>query len=133
MLIGEVADAVGLTPKTLRFYEDEGLLRPPERTPGGYRDYHPAVIERLRFIRHAQGAGLRLREIRQVLEIRDGGRPPCEHVRVLIDERLREVEDRIGELERTRDQLHELAGRAREVDPSACGSDEICAIVGPSG
>ena len=39
MRIGELAEAAGTTTKTLRFYEDQGLLPPAERTPGGYRDY----------------------------------------------------------------------------------------------
>ncbi len=132
MLIGEVATEVGLTPKTLRYYEDEGLLPPPDRTPAGYRDYEPEAVDRLRFIRRAQSAGLRLRQIREILDIRDGGRPPCEHVAELIEDRLAEVERRIGELERTRELLHDLAARADEVDPTDCGSEEICVIVARS-
>lgn len=129
MLIGEVATEVGLTPKTLRFYEDEGLLHPPARTAAGYRDYEPEVVDRLRFIRRAQASGLRLRQIREILGIRDDGRPPCEHVAGLIERRLAEVEHRIGELERTREALRDLAARADEVDPTDCGPQEICAIV----
>src|SRR5215472_16787460 len=46
--------------KTIRFWEDQRLLPPPDRTPAGYRDYGPGVLERLAFIRHAQAAGLTL-------------------------------------------------------------------------
>jgi DNA-binding transcriptional MerR regulator len=63
------------------------LLPPPARTAVGYRDYHPAIVERLAFIRHAQVGGLTLERIRQVLDIRDGGQPPCVHVTGLIVQR----------------------------------------------
>jgi len=59
MRIGEVAGRTGVPPKTIRFWEDQRLLPPPARTPAGYRDYDPAVLERLAFIRHAQAAGPR--------------------------------------------------------------------------
>jgi MerR family Zn(II)-responsive transcriptional regulator of zntA len=68
MRIGEVAGRAGVPAKTIRFWEDQHLLPPPARTPAGYRDYDPAILERLAFIRHAQAAGLALDAIRQVLE-----------------------------------------------------------------
>ena len=75
MRIGEAAGQAGVTAKTVRFWEDQYLLPPPARTAAGYRDYDPAIVERLAFIRHAQAAGLTLEHIRQVLDIRDGGQP----------------------------------------------------------
>jgi MerR family transcriptional regulator, Zn(II)-responsive regulator of zntA len=56
--IGEIAGRAGVPAKTIRFWEDQGLLPPPGRTPAGYRDYDPAVLDRLAFIRHALAAGL---------------------------------------------------------------------------
>ena len=56
MRIGEIATRAGVSAKTIRFWEDQRLLPPPERTPSGYRDYEPAVLERLAFIRHARPA-----------------------------------------------------------------------------
>ncbi len=53
MRIGEVAGRAGVPAKTIRFWEDRHLLTPPARTPAGYRDYDPAILERLAFIRHA--------------------------------------------------------------------------------
>ena len=127
MRIGEVAGRTGVPPKTIRFWEDQRLLPPPARTPAGYRDYDPAVLERLAFIRHAQAAGFTLDAIRQVLEVRDGGQPPCVHVTGLITQRLAEVEARLAELARTRDQLAALAGRAAAQDPADCR--EYCSII----
>ena len=76
MRIGEAAGRAGVPAKTIRFWEDQHLLPPPSRTPSGYRDYDPAILDRLAFIRRAQAAGLTLEAIRQVLDTRDGGQPP---------------------------------------------------------
>jgi MerR family copper efflux transcriptional regulator len=128
MRIGEIAGRAGVPAKTIRFWEDQGLLPAPARTAAGYRDYGPAILERLAFIRHAQAAGLTLEHIRQVLGIRDGGQPPCEHVTGLIARRLGEVEARLAELARARDQLAALAGRAAAQDPADCRG--YCSIIG---
>ncbi|MGH3193334.1 MAG: MerR family DNA-binding protein [Streptosporangiaceae bacterium] len=100
------------------------------RAPGSViarRDYHPDILERLAFIRHAQAAGLTLDAIRGVLDIRDQGQPPCIHVTELIAQRLAEVEARLAELARTRDQLAALAARAVAQDPADCHG--YCSII----
>jgi len=127
MRIGEVAGRAGVPAKTIRFWEDQHLLPPPGRTSVGYRDYGPAILERLAFIRHSQAAGLTLEAIRQVLDIRDSGQPPCVHVTGLIARRLGEVEARLAELTRARDQLVVLAARAAEQDPADCRG--YCSII----
>ena len=127
MRIGEAAGEAGVTAKTVRFWEDQHLLPPPARTAAGYQDYGPAIVERLAFIRHAQAAGLTLDAIRQVLDIRDGGQPPCVHVTGLIAQRLGQVEARLAELTRTRDQLVILAARAAAQDPADCQG--YCSII----
>ena len=71
MRIGELADAAGTTAKTLRFYEDQGLLPPAGRTPSGYRNYTAETIARIDFIHRGQAAGLTLAQIKQILDIRD--------------------------------------------------------------
>ena len=101
MRIGEVATRAGVPAKTIRFWEELDLLPPPARTPSAYREYEPAIIDRLHFIRHAQAAGFTLVQIRGVLDVGDSGEPSCEHVAQLIDARSRDVEKRIGELQAT--------------------------------
>ncbi len=128
MRIGEVSDRAGVPAKTIRFWEDRRLLPPPARTPAGYRDYGTAVLERIGFIPHAQAAGLTLDAIGQILGIRDGGQPPCAHVTALITQRLAEVQARLAELARARDQLAALAERAAAQDPADCHG--YCSIIG---
>jgi DNA-binding transcriptional MerR regulator len=127
MRIGEVAGQAGVTAKAIRFWEDQRLLPAPARTPAGYRNYDPAILERIAFIRHAQAAGLTLDAIGQVLDIRDGGQQPCVHVTGLIARRLAEVEARLAELTRARDQLAALAARAAAQDPAECRG--YCSII----
>jgi MerR family copper efflux transcriptional regulator len=129
MRIGELAERAGTTAKTLRFYEQAGLLPAPERTPSGYRDYDEAVLDRLRFIRAAQAAGLTLAEIAEVIAAREHVGPPCKHVAALLDEHAVELDQRIGELTALRDEVQRLRDRARTLDPAACGDDQICHVI----
>ncbi|MEV5877319.1 heavy metal-responsive transcriptional regulator [Streptomyces sp. NPDC052101] len=129
MRIGDLAVRTGLTAKTIRFYEDSGLLPAPPRTPGGYRDYPDHTVTRLAFVRDAQRAGLTLAEIRSILVLRDDGHAPCSHVTGLIHEHLEDIERRMAELATTRDALRALADRAATTDPAACTTDDICTIL----
>lgn len=129
MRIGELADRSGATAKTIRFWESTGLLAEPARTPSGYRDYGPEVIDRVSFIRNAQTAGLTLAEIRQILAISDTGEAPCGHVAELIQQHIQDVDERLRELTDTRSLLDRLARRALEQDPADC--DGYCRILKP--
>lgn len=132
MRTGELAAAGGLTAKTVRFYEQAGLLPEPPRTISGYRDYPPQAVHRLAFIREAQAAGLTLAEIRSVLAVRDCGDAPCIHVTGLIERHLLDIEQRMAELRATRAALRSLAHRAATTDPSTCGETDICRIITPT-
>lgn len=129
MRIGEVAEATGVSTKALRFYEAEGLVPEPDRTESGYRDYQPDVIQRVGFVKRAQAAGLTLREIGEIIAVREDGRAPCAHVAELVDERLDEVDRRLEELRDVRAQLVKLRERVDRLDPRDCPPDEICAAI----
>lgn len=132
MRIGEVADAAGVTTKSLRYYERAGLLTEPARTPSGYRNYSDRVLDRVRFIRASQAAGLTLGEIREVISFRDRDEHPCSHVLDLIEGRAAELEHRIAELARLREELRLLAVRGRSLSPDACPPDLVCHILNPA-
>jgi MerR family transcriptional regulator, copper efflux regulator len=131
MRIGALAGTTGTTAKTIRFYEQAGLLPDPPRTASGYRDYPADTATRLAFIRTAQAAGLTLAEIRGVLAIRDDGHPPCAHVTALLHRHLADVEQRLAELQATRTALRALADTADATDPATCTND-ICTILAPT-
>ena len=69
--IGEVAEAVGLSLRTIRHYEEVGLVAPSARSAGGFRLDTDADIERLRLVRHMKPFDFSLDEMRQLLEVRD--------------------------------------------------------------
>ncbi len=127
MRIGELAKTAGVTPDTIRYYEREGLLPPPERTPSGYRDYRTEVVDDLQFIKKAQALGLKLSAVREVLEISSGGKPPCEHVRATVTERLAEVDQRLRELRTLRATLRETLKRLDRAPAQEAGCR--CAVI----
>ena len=126
MRIGELAAATGTTTKTLRFYEETGLLPPAERTAAGYRDYEAATVDRLDFIRRGRAAGLTLAQIKQVLSIRDAGRVPCPHVTKLLDEQLAALDAQIAELSALREAVAQLRADAGTADPAKCTPAHVC-------
>jgi DNA-binding transcriptional MerR regulator len=97
--ITELARRTGLASSALRFYEEEGILEPTRRTPGGYRMYGSAASDRVLFIRMAQEAGLTLDDVRAVLEPR-GSSASCAAIRTIVKRRLGQVRERIAALRR---------------------------------
>lgn len=126
MRIGKLAEAAGTTSKTLRFYEERGLLPPAQRTPAGYRAYTSEAITRVDFIHRGQAAGLTLAQIRQIIDIRDSGDAPCEHVRDLLDTRLADLDAQIERLVGLRRTITELRDHASQPEPETCTRDEVC-------
>ena len=129
MRIGELAAAAGTTTKTLRFYEESGLLPQTERAANGYRDYGPEALSRLDFIRRGRGAGLSLAQIREVIDIRDSGEAPCQHVSELLTARVFDIERQIADLDALRADLIQRRDQAGEADPSTCPAETVCRYV----
>jgi DNA-binding transcriptional MerR regulator len=99
LTVSALADQAGLSPDTVRYYERVGLLPEPARSAAGYRLYDQAAVGRLRLIKGAQRAGLRLRDIGELLQVADQGQCPCGHTETLLRQRLAEVH---AELDRLR-------------------------------
>ena len=96
--ISKLARQAAVPVKTIRYYEDVGLLPKPSRTAAGYRLYAPDSADRLQFIKKAQNLGLRLDEIKEILDLADRGRCPCGHVQTFLKTRLRELQQKIADL-----------------------------------
>lgn len=129
MRIGQLADRCGLTATTIRYYESIGLLAEPARTPAGYRQYADDAIERLRFVRDAQAAGLTLDEVQSILRLKDAGASSCRHTVALLDGHLADIDDQIARLEDARRELADLADRARRLDPGTCTDPNRCQVI----
>jgi DNA-binding transcriptional MerR regulator len=103
--VAELAAAVGVGTDTIRYYEKAGLLPAPARTPAGYRIYEADAVDRLQFIQGAQRLGLKLRDIKDLLAIRDTGVCPCEPAGELLRRRLTDLDAEMARLSALREQM----------------------------
>ncbi len=126
MTIGRLAREAGIGVETVRFYERRRLIeQPPKPDGGGFRTYPPHTLERLRFIRQAQGLGFSLAEIEDLLSLRADPDKDCGDVRRRAESRLVEVERKIARLESVRAALRELIAAC-----PARGALRNCSILG---
>jgi MerR family transcriptional regulator, copper efflux regulator len=127
LIIGAVAKKSGLPVKTIRYYDEIGLLKTAGRTEGGYRVFAEDVFTRLGFIRRAQSLGLTLTEVKEFLEVYDQGDLPCSHIQVKLEDKLAEIEEKIQQLQLLR---QELSGLLTGWQSTAAQTDEvICPII----
>ena len=108
LTVSKLAELVEVAPDTIRYYEKEGLIPEPERSVSGYRLYPEAAAGRVRFIRNGQAMGLKLAQIKELLEIRDQGGCPCGHTTKIITLRLAELDREISRLQEMRTQLSKM-------------------------
>lgn len=109
--IGSVAEATGLPPKTIRYYESIGLVGPARRTGGNYRLYDERDVTTLRFIERARRLGFSLKEVAELLTLwRDRHRASAD-VRRLAEAQIRRVDTRLSELQDMRRSLQHLMER----------------------
>jgi DNA-binding transcriptional MerR regulator len=113
--IGELCSATGLSARTVRYYEEQGLLPGVRRRAGGRRVYGPDELERLRFIQRLKTLGLSLAEIRElnaVYAIAGSTGAMLDRLDELLARRLAELDTRIGELAGLRDEIEKYRARA---------------------
>lgn len=113
--IGQLAQAAGTSAKTIRFYEETGLLPPAQRAENGYRLYGDEDVRRLRFIRRARRLDFTLDDLKEVLALRDRGEAPCRYVMQLLQKKSTEIEEQIRQLRELQQELHTLAQQAAQL------------------
>ncbi|MEV6395319.1 MerR family transcriptional regulator [Streptomyces sp. NPDC051907] len=108
MLIGEMARRTGVSPRLLRYYEEQGLLD-ARRGPNGYREYDEDSVLTVRQVRALLNVGLTTEVIRAVLPCVRGGEQPgfdwCADLRALLNRELAAIDERIDGLQRSRDAI----------------------------
>lgn len=109
MRIGAFADAAGVPVDTVRYYERRGLLAEPPRTAGGFREYGPDALRRLRALRRAQSLGFTLDEAAGLLALSSEAHADAGAVRERAVEKVAAIDARIAELTQARDALEALA------------------------
>ncbi len=108
MTVAGLSQRTGVPGDSIRYYERVGLLPKPPRSEAGYRRYGEDAVDRLRFIQGAQRLGLRLREIGDLLMIRDTGKCPCGDAAVLLRDRMDEIDTEMSRLEKLRVELDQM-------------------------
>jgi Cu(I)-responsive transcriptional regulator len=123
MNISQAARQSGLSPKTIRYYEQVALIAPARRSANGYREYDETAVAELRFVHRARDVGFSVEECRQLLQIQRNPLRQSAHVKALVVEKCAEIERRVERLRSMQSTLTELA--------SQCSGDEgpDCAIL----
>ncbi len=114
MRIGKLSAETGISTKTIRYYEEIGLLPVPAREPSGYRSYEAEDVQRLEFINKAKLLGLTLEEVGDVLQASDPEQMNCEHVLGLLEEKLAQIDAWLQEAHEMREVLDHTISAARE-------------------
>src|SRR5260370_22296708 len=125
MQIGAIGKRIGLSVDAIRFYERNALLPRPPRTEGGFRQYDESDVETLGFIRRVQHLGFTLREIRDLLELRQSRLQPCAPVRRRLEEKLADVQRKLADLQKLE---HELRMALRSCDKEMRKRSAHCPI-----
>jgi len=105
--IGNASDKSGLPAKTIRYYEDIGLLK-PDRAGNGYRDYSMSDVHKLRFLQRSRGLGFSIEECRQLLALYEDKSRASADVKSIAQSKLQEIERKIIELRELQHTLKHL-------------------------
>jgi Hg(II)-responsive transcriptional regulator len=124
MTIGQAARRAGVGIETIRYYERRGLLAETPKSASGYRDFDDAAVERILFIRRAKELGFTLTEIKELLNLRVDSDRNCDDVRIIAEDKMRDIGERIRSLHRI-----ELALRRLVKLCAAEGAGENCPLL----
>ena len=119
MNIGSASRKSGLPAKTIRYYEEIGLLT-ADRRLNGYRDYSDGDIRRLHFLHRARDLGFSIEECRQLLSLYDDDQRESSEVKALAEAKLQDIERRIAELTSLKKALHHLVAHCHGDDRPEC-------------
>lgn len=118
LTVGALAKSAMVNTETIRYYQRRGLLDTPAKALGGIRRYPPDTVQRISFIKRAQGLGFTLDEIASLLELNDGTN--CASTRQLAERKLEEIETRIADIQLIRDSLKDLIAACRSKKGQRC-------------
>lgn len=108
MTIKKTAQLAGVGVETVRFYERENLIPAPPRTESGYRQYPPEAVDRIRFIKRAQGLGFSLPEIRDLLSLTLAHGTTAADIRARAQRKIADIDQKIETLQRMRSSLERV-------------------------
>ncbi|MEE8417998.1 MAG: Hg(II)-responsive transcriptional regulator [candidate division Zixibacteria bacterium] len=106
---GNLAKMAGVNIETIRYYEKQGILPEPDRSPSGYRQYDEETVNRIRFVKRAQKLGFSLSEIKQLLKLSEGEITDCDEVKDIALKKLEAIREKIINLQKLDSILSNLA------------------------
>jgi len=109
--IGQIAKQTGVTVEAIRFYEKQGLLAKPARSPAGYRVYGDDIVRRVQFIQRAKLLGFSLKEITELLNLRRTQATTCADVKQVAEMKITHIDHKLKELQHMRTALNALAAQ----------------------
>lgn len=119
MNIGDASALCGLPVKTIRYYEDIGLIEPARRN-NGYRDYVDADVSRLTFLQRARNLGFSIETCRSLLKLKEDRNRASAEVKRIAQEHLEEIDHKIQELNALRETLHDVIDACPGDQTAAC-------------
>lgn len=119
LTIGALAKQSGVNFETVRFYERRGLLPEPPRSASGYRLYSPEAARRLRFIKRAQELGFSLKEVEELLSLRQSPRSPRRDIRTRVEAKIADIEARIKTLQGMKSTLQKMTRACARCAPAS--------------
>lgn len=119
--VGQLAKEANVNIETVRYYERRGLLPEPKRRESGYREYAPANVFRIKFIKRAQELGFTLKEISELLALRVDSKTTCAKVKKQAEAKISDIEEKILLLKKMKAALGKLASSCKDHKPQqAC-------------
>ena len=122
--VGDVAERLGVSRRTIKYYEELGLIEPEERSEGGFRRYGPVAVRRLEIILRLKGIGFSLSAIREILEIRDTAQEATKET--VLGETIEHLEEQRAEVESRAGRLREDLKRAEDLYRDLGRDIELC-------
>lgn len=121
MRIGELSKKTGLSIDAIRFYEKSGLIKGPERTEGGYREFNRDAVAAMEFISHCRALDIPITEIKKLLSVRSGSARSCRQANEVVDAQLVILRERIKELKQLEKTLSDIRSVCNsELAPEKC-------------
>jgi DNA-binding transcriptional MerR regulator len=128
LLINDISKKLGMNSKTIRFYEDIGLIPKPERNESNYRIYTNKDIETISFVKKARNLGFTIDEIKNIIKIRENGDLPRDMVINTLEEQKDQLEKRIDEMIIFKEKLSKVIADFKD-NLNVCQKGKICGLI----
>ncbi len=130
LLINDISKQLDMNTKTIRFYEDIGLIPKAKRNESNYRVYTNKDIERISFVKKSRSLGFSIEEIKKIIKIREDGTLPHETVINTLEEQKKNLDQRIKEMVLFKDKLTNVIENFKN-NLDVCQQGKICGLIEP--